>query len=110
MSNGNLSVTGNIILKKNAKFSVTTGTLTFLQTNFAQYSIKLNGPSQFTMTDSTFITNATIQNSFAMSIKGNDDSVVRIENSNLNMKNGSWPLSVGGLDDKALISELRTVP
>ena len=62
MSNGNLSVTGKIILQENSVPSVTTATLTFPQTNFSQYSIKLNGQSQFIMTDSTFVTNATIQN------------------------------------------------
>ena len=110
MSNGNLSVTGKIILKENSVLSVTTGTLTFPQTNFAQYTIKLNGQSQFTMIDLTFVTNATIQNSFAMSINANDDFVVRFENSNLNMKTGSWLIGIFNNNSKLNVINSQNLP
>ncbi len=110
MSNGNLSVTGNIILTENSIFSVTTGTLTFPQTNFAQYTIILNGPSQFTMTDSSFVTNAAIQNSLAMSINANDNSVVRFENSNLNMKTGSWLIGNFNNNSKLTVINSQYLP
>lgn len=110
MSNGNLSVTGNIILTENSIFSVTTGTLTFPQTNFAQHSIKLNGPSQFTMTGSSFVTNATIQNSFGMSINANDNSVVRFENSNLDIKTGSWLIGNFNNNSKLTVINSQYLP
>jgi len=105
ITNGTLSVTGNIILNENSVLSVTTGTLAFPQTNFSQYSIKLNGTSKFTMTNSSFVTNSTKHNNFAMSLNANDDSIVHFENSNLNTT-GSWLL--GNFQNNSKLNVINT--
>jgi hypothetical protein len=109
MSNGNLFVSGNIVLNDNASLSVTTGTLTFPQSNFSQYSIKLYGASQFTVIDSSFVTNFAKQNNFAMSLNANDNSVVRFKNANLNTTS-SWLLGNFHNNSKLIVINTKNLP
>jgi hypothetical protein len=109
MTNGTLAVTGNIVLNDNSALSVTSGTLTIPQTNFSQYSIKLYGSAKFTMSGSAFVTNATNQNNFAMSLTANGDSAVRFENSNLNTT-GSWLLANFYNNSKLNVINSQTLP
>jgi hypothetical protein len=92
MTNGTLSIAGNVVLNNQAALTITDGSLNFPQTNYSQFGVTLNGTARLTMNSSTVSTNGTQQNNFSMALNANDSSVVEIENSSLNIGSGSWLL------------------
>ncbi len=92
MTGAVLTVNGNIVLNDQAQLTVTNGGLTFPQTSFSQYSLSLKNSAKLKLTNSTFVTNGTSQNSFSMALKANNTSVVDFETSTLLSEGGSWLL------------------
>ncbi len=66
MTGAVLTVQGNIVLNDQAQLTVTNGGLTFPQTSFGQYSVSLNNSANLSLNNSSFVTNGTFQNNFAM--------------------------------------------
>ncbi len=92
MTGGTLGIVGNVSLGDEAKLTVTGGGLVFPQSGYSQYSITLNGRSQWKMKDSVLVTNGTGQNNFSMELEANDAAGAYFENSNLDTNGGSWLL------------------
>lgn len=91
-SNGTLSIKGDLVLSNTAKLTLTNGNLKFPQTDYSQHAVTLNNQSQLKLINSTFITNATQQNNFSMSLDAYNTSVVDFQNSSLSTETGSWLL------------------
>lgn len=110
VTSGTLSISGNLVLGDDSKLKVTNGTLAFKQTTYYQYYIALNGRSELSMTDSSFVTNDTDQNNFSMSLDAYDSATVFFSGSQLNTKTGSWLLASFHNKSKLSVTNTQNLP
>jgi hypothetical protein len=110
MTGATLNINGNLVLNGNASFGIMNGILAFLQNNYNEYSITLNGHSNLLLMNSSFVTNATQSNNFSMALQANDYSTIDVENSNLDTVTGSWLLANIGNNSTLNMIDSQNLP
>jgi hypothetical protein len=90
---GKLTISGNIVLRDDAKVEVANATLAFKQTSYYQYYIELYNRTKISFTNAKLSTNETGKNNLSMSLTAYDNSSVDVSGSNLDANTTSWLLA-----------------